>query len=395
MRRDMRGNSRIAPLRARLILIGLRLSNPSAAEHLAAEIPALVAANRSLWFADAAIKAQVNNPRDVTRASGHIPRSGGRSSMSEISLGRGLVVVICALLAACGSLPDARPFADATGAWSASVKASGQAISDSLREASAAVPEPEREQYEKIVKEFEDAWIARIRAAQAAAAYSNAIADLVASAAGAGESVTKVGDSLTALASASGISLGAPLVDVAGDVARFLADRIAIVRAQRSLGDAVAQAQPAVDRIAEHLVSESNRQLKPMLERTHKNALSGIKQQYDAESGFALQLEKRLVRAREEALKEPGKAAALMEADRMLGTVAAKLKERDQKLEQAAASYRARLQLINALSTSTAAWAAAHRDLGSAIREKRRANAAELQETVSDLRELVKKVRAL
>ena len=79
----------------------------------------------------------------------------------------------------------------------------------------------------------------------------------------------------------------------------------------------------------------------------------------------------------------------------MLGTVSAKLKERDQKLEQAAAAYRARLQLINALSTSTAAWATAHRDLASAIREKRRVNAVELQETVSDLRELVKKVRAL
>jgi len=315
--------------------------------------------------------------------------------MGEKGLRRGLIAVVCLLLGACGSLPDARPFADATGAWSASVKASGQAISDSLREAGAAVPEPERDQYEKIVKEFEDAWSARIRAAQAAAAYSNAIADLVASAAGASESVTRVGDSLTALAGASGIPLGAPLVEVAGDVARFLADRIAIVRAQRSLGDAVAQAQPAVDRIAEHLVSESSRQLKPMLDRAHKNALSGIKQQYEAESGFALQLEKRLLRAREDALKEPGKVAALMDADRMLATVAPRLKERDQKLDQAAAGYRARLQLINALSSSTVAWAAAHRDLASAIREKRRVNAAELQETVGDLRELVKKVRAL
>jgi hypothetical protein len=325
----------------------------------------------------------------------YFAREGIFLVVGETTLGRGVLVVICLLVAACGSLPDARPFADATSAWSASVKASGQALSDSLREASAAVPEGERNQYDKSIKEFEDAWAARIRAAQAAAAYSNAVADLIASAAGAGESVTKVGDSLAALAGAAGISLAGPALDVAGDFARFLADRIAIVRASRRLDEAVAQAQPAVDRIAEHLVSESNRQLKPTLERAYKNVASGIKQQYGAESDFSGLLEKRLLQARQEALREPGKVTALMELDRMLGTVSAKLKERDQKLDQAAASYRTRLQLINALSTSTAAWAAAHRDLAGAIREKRRVSAAELQETVSDLKELIRRVRAL
>jgi hypothetical protein len=314
--------------------------------------------------------------------------------MNEATPSRLAVVIVCLVLAACGSLPDARPFADATGTWSASVRASGQALVDSLRDVGSVVPE-DRNQYEKDIKEFEDAWSARAKAAQGAVAYSSSIADLIASAGEAGATVTRAANSLTALAGAAGISLAAPGVEVAGDIARFLADRIAIVRASGNLEEAVAQAQPAIDRIADHLVSETNRQLKPTLERAYKNLASGIRQQYEADSNFAGALEKRLQQARTDALADPSKSPKLQELDRMLGTVSGKLKERDQKLDQAGASYRARLQLVNALSAATVAWAAAHRDLAGAIREKRQVSAAELQETIGDLKELTKKVRAL
>ena len=79
----------------------------------------------------------------------------------------------------------------------------------------------------------------------------------------------------------------------------------------------------------------------------------------------------------------------------MQAVVSARLKERDQQLDQAAANFKARLQLINALSTATRAWAAAHRDLASAIAEKRTVNATELQETIIELKELIRKVRAI
>jgi hypothetical protein len=314
--------------------------------------------------------------------------------MSQTIHSRLAAAIVCLLLAACGSLPDARPFADATGTWSASVKASGQALADSLRDAGSVEP-ADKNAYEQDIKKFEEAWSARIKAAQGAVAYSSSIADVVAAAGETGQTVNKVADSLGALAGASGITLAGPTVSVVSDVAKFVGAQVAIVRVSRKLEDAVAQAQPAVDSIAEHLVSESDRQLKPTLERAHKNIASGIKQQYDADSNFAAAVAKRLEQARTDALKDPAKAASLQELDRMLAAVGGRLKERDQRLDQAAASYKARLQLINALSTTTLAWAAAHRDLAGAIRDKRKVNAAELQETIGDLRDLIKKVRAL
>ena len=50
---------------------------------------------------------------------------------------------------------------------------------------------------------------------------------------------------------------------------------------------------------------------------------------------------------------------------------------------------------MNALTTATRSWAAAHRDLASAVREKRSVNATELQHTVVELKDLTKKVTAL
>jgi hypothetical protein len=193
----------------------------------------------------------------------------------------------------------------------------------------------------------------------------------------------------------SGIPLASPALGVAGDIARFLFDRIAIVRASRSLEDAVAQAQPAVDRIAEHLASETERQLKPLLKRTYDNVVSGIRSNYEEDDNFAASFRSRQTALRAELLKDSAKVTQLQEFDRIQANVATSLRERDQKIDQATLAYRARLQLINALSNATVAWAAAHRDLSAAIREKRTVSAAELQETVIELKELIRKVRAL
>jgi hypothetical protein len=185
------------------------------------------------------------------------------------------------------------------------------------------------------------------------------------------------------------------VVGVAKDIAGFIAERIAVVRASRTLEEAVAQAQPAIDRIAEHLVKDANERLKPNLDDIHANIVSAIKAAYDEDDNFVKSLAKRRMQARSDALKDPSKAGALQELDRMQTAVAPTLKERDQKLDQAAANYKARLQLINGLSTATFAWAAAHRDLAHAIVQKRSVNTAELKETIAELKELIRKVRAL
>lgn len=306
-----------------------------------------------------------------------------------------VLVWACAALSGCGTLPDARPFADATGALAASVRSSGQALTDSISETGASVPDDEQSAYTQLAEKFQKAWALRVQAAQGAVDYANAIADLMKAGKQAGDTVKTVGDSLSGLAAAVNIPLAGAAFDATEDLARFIVDRIAIVRASHSLEDALTKAQPAVDRMAEHLASESDLRLKPTLAGAYKNLRSSINGRYGADAGFAQQVETRRDQLRTEAMKDNAKVAQLQEFDRLRATLAVSLNERDQALDKAAAAYKTRLQLINALTVATRSWAAAHRDLASAVREKRSVNATELQDTVVELRDLIKKVRAL
>jgi hypothetical protein len=294
----------------------------------------------------------------------------------------------------CGTLPDARPFADATATWSASVKASGLALSDSMRDAGSVEPK-DKKSYEQKIEDFENAWQVRVTAAQGVVEYSNAIADLISAGKDSAETVKRASDALTGLAAAVNIPLAAPAVGVAGDLARFILARIDIVRASRQLEEAVSQAQPAVERIADNIVSEANKQLKPILTSAYENMISGIKSQYEGDHNAAAVFNKKQTELRTAALNDPTKVPLLQEFEKVQVTALTRLKERDQKIDQAATAYKTRLQLLNSLSSTTSAWAAAHRDLAAAIRNKRKVSVGELQETISDLKALIKKVREL
>lgn len=308
-------------------------------------------------------------------------------------------LLLATLFSGCGTLPDAKPFADATSALSASVKVSGQAVSDSLRDAGGVMQSSESKKYETHADNLQNAWADRVRAIQGAANYADSIADLIAAGKEGGETAKKVGDSLSVLAAAANISIAAPVAGVVGDIGRFLADRISIVKASQTLEDTVTQAQPAVDRIAEQLAKDTTNNLKPILEEAYKNTISGIKSDYDNDDNFAKQLNEKRKKFRQAILQDPlvdqKKTSDLLELDHMQESVTQRIKERDRKIEQASSAYKARLQLVSALSTAITTWATAHRDLSNAIREKRKVTVTELQETVSDLKELIKKVRAL
>ena len=311
-------------------------------------------------------------------------------------LGALALLVFSILAAGCGTLPDARPFADASATLAVAVKSSGQALTDSLRDAgSAASSSSDAKAYEELVGKFDAAWAERVKAVQGVAAYSEAIADVIDAGREGEETVKKVGDSLQGLASAVGIPLAGPAVAAASEISQFIAGRVALVRASRKLEEALAQAQPAVERIAQHLVEDAEKRLKPTLREAHANLVSSIKSPYDADDNFAKSFARQRDELRAKALKDLKLVPQLAEFERVQAAAVASLKERDQKIEQASAAYKARLQLVAALSPATTAWAGAHRDLAAAVREKRKVTATELVETVVELKELAKKVRAL
>ena len=108
---------------------------------------------------------------------------------------------LCLLLAGCGTLPDARPFADASGTLSRTVGAAGRAVTDSMAEAGSVLPGDEAD-YRRLSRDFDSAWQVRQVAAQGAANYAEAIAGLVAAGSQGAETAGRVADSLQSLATA-------------------------------------------------------------------------------------------------------------------------------------------------------------------------------------------------
>lgn len=311
-----------------------------------------------------------------------------------ISLKAWIWVLVAFAVTGCGSLPDARPFADASQALATSVASAGQAVADSLGEAGA-LSQADDAAYKARADRFRAAWAERVTAARAVAAYSESISDLISAGQAGGETVKQVGDSLAGLAGALNVPLASPAVGVAGDVARFLADRIALVRASDSLETALAQAQTAVDRLAVRLATDTDQPLRTVLDNAYKNQRSQIRGEYDDEQNQLGPLEANRLKLMTQALADPARLPALLQQDQALASLRARLAERDRRLAEASAAHRARLQLLNALSAATLTWAQAHRDLAAAVKDKRKVGVAELQAMITELKSLARKVSEL
>jgi len=310
------------------------------------------------------------------------------------SLALATLATALSFLGGCGTLPDAKPFADATSSLSASISAGGSAITTTLGEPHDVTPEdPAR--YAELSSEFEAAWRGRVEAAKATATYADSISNVISAGNESAKTVEKVADSLASLAEAVSVPLATPAFGVTKDVASFIVQRVAIVRASAKLEVAMEQAQPAIDRLAKLIVEDSELRLKPLLVVLHKNIQSGIQSTYAYEDNYRTEVRKRRKVALAEALKDSSKLSKVQELDQAEQAVTPILQERDKKLDGAATAYKTRVQLIDALSDATTAWAQAHRDLAAAVKEKRKVNVAELEATVTELKALVKKVRDL
>lgn len=304
-----------------------------------------------------------------------------------------LTAFVC-ILAGCGSLPDARPFADASHAMALSVQASGKAVSGSLRGTANRAQGTQSGRYQGYASQLDDAWAARVQAAQGAVAYSEAISELLAAGNAGADTAHKIGTQLTQLAAVSGIPIAAPVAGATGDLFAFLSTRIAIVHASKSLEEAIQQAQPIIDRITMQLAADARR-LQPILRNAYDDELSNIGGDYDIDLDYKATLRRKRTAAYDSIQNGGIKMSELAPLDQALAANDTRLKERAREIDKATEAYRAREALLDALIDTTSAWASAHRDLAAAVREKRKVTVTELQDSVAELRELVSKVRAL
>jgi hypothetical protein len=300
-------------------------------------------------------------------------------------------------LTGCAALPDMSPYRDATVQLRSAVVAGGNAVQSGLDSAAASYEagDPTAKQIKEQSARFSAEWRARIEGADALLAYSEAVTDIARSATEGAASARSLADALTQLATGVGIVLPpAGTVATVTDAAAFVYGHIAAARAANSLDQALQSAQPVVDRVATVLSQDLQDSL-VILRAAHDLQLTAITEKYRSERGYlnalnrerkALYVKGTLTTADEQRLRQIGE---LYEATREWR------EPMDKALATADDNLKARIQLIQATQAAVAEWAAAHRSIAAAVKEKRTVNVEALVQATLEAQELVRRLRAL
>lgn len=308
-----------------------------------------------------------------------------------------LLPVLLAFVAGCASLPDMTPYRDATLKLRSAVLAGGHAVQAGLESAAADYPaqDPTAKDIREKAARFSTAWQARIEGADALVAYTEAVADIARAGAEGPATARSLADSLTRLATGVGIALPpAGTVATVTDVAAFVYGHIAAARAAQTLDQALQAAQPAVDRVAS-VLSQDLQDSVEILRAAHDLQLSAIADKYREERGYltALNRERKALYAK--GVLTPEDEQRLRQIGELFETTRAWREPMEQALATADANLKARVQLIQATQAAVAEWAAAHRGIATAVREKRTVNVEALVQATLEAQELVRRLRAL
>lgn len=308
-----------------------------------------------------------------------------------------LLPALLAGMTGCASLPDMRPYRDATLQLRSAVVAGGNAVQSGLESAAARYPanDPVAAQLKQTSDRFGSEWRVRIDGADALLAYAEAVTDLARSGTQGDASARALADALTGLATGVGVVLpAAGMVGTATDVAAFVYRHIAAARAAQSLDQALQSAQPAVDRLAATLSQDLQASL-DMLRAARGLQATALALTFNEEMAYL----KALARERKDLYAK----ATLTPADerrlRQIGELFEATREWREPMEQAQAEmeaqYRLRVQLVHATQAAVTEWAAAHRRLGEAVSEQRSVNVEALAQASLEAKELARRLNAL
>lgn len=335
-----------------------------------------------------------------------------------------LTLLVCS---SCRTLPSLQPFADSTAELSLSVRAAGRATVADAQELAAdwdreadrlasdegdAAAKRIREQAAELTKsaaELDAAWTATSRMMTAVADYSSSLAEIAAAGKQGRASAEAVGSSLKALLDGVGASF-----PVSGEVLALSTRAygyVAEARAAKSLAQALREAQPAVDEVAQ--VVRANLE---HAQRINRMLYLGLvtSESDPARAGFDVGAERGLLRRANAALDQLRAEIqkALKEADPIARDQAlAQLAERSRGLQAIVAGSEAKLGPVNAaiaqtrkrgqqraeLLTATLAavdeWASYHRRLLAGLEKKQVPSAQALAAAAADIRELLNLIR--
>jgi len=293
-------------------------------------------------------------------------------------------------LAGCASLPEAQigPFVDTSIELHSAVAASGSAVTFELRQMQGGETQAER---------FAKLWPVRVQATEALVQYATSLKAIVDSGQQGQAAARGVANGLTALSRDVGITLpAAGVAGVATDTAAFVYGQIAAVRASRTLAEALKNAQPVVDRITV-LMAQDLEKAGELLKAANADVSAELEIARQVEIGFRNELlaERKGLYAR--GLQGLGNAdkARLKEIDALIASTESWYGPLQAQLEQIQTRLVTGERLIAATAQATLAWSATHRQLLAAVEEKRPVNPVALASAITEVQDLIRRIRAL
>jgi hypothetical protein len=299
-----------------------------------------------------------------------------------------LALLAGALFSGCAALPEIGPFVDASAQLRTSVASSGDVVATELRRI---------EGGNKRAEELEKQWAQRVKACDALVQYADSL-QAIASAGQAGrQAAQSIADSVTALAGAAGVALpGAQAVGVATDAAKFIFVQISLARAAESLERSLSAAAPAVDEIA----AQISRDLK-ILESIVLTASDASINKATSDNNDMLGFRKNLTRMRGDVFNKlsqplsPSLIKELEEINKLMDATRGPNEAYEKEIAGLTKRRNAATSLIRAASDAVNQWAASHRQLVAAVRERRPVNPQSLVDATRELRDLTKRIRDL
>lgn len=291
------------------------------------------------------------------------------------------------ILSGCASLPDAGPFLEASTQLRSGIASSGAVVESELRRM-----EPGGKAYaDRLAKE----WTARVALGDALVRYAESLQAITKAGGEGREAVQSLADSATTLASAAGIALpGAPVVGVAIDAARFIYAQIALARAARSLEEALALAAPAVDETAA-VIANNLRSVDEILVLASTDLRRAARTRLQDKLGFREHWERQRDSLYSKKATAPELLRELEEANRLIATTKEWYEPHEREMAEIARRSNAGRILIHATADAVMQWAASHRQLVGAIRDRRPVNPQSLIDATRELRDLTRRIREL
>ena len=307
------------------------------------------------------------------------------------------IVTIGVTLCGCVNLPDTQPFTSATVGLRSAVASSGAATVAELKLVNISGVKTE-------ANNLEGAWAERNKLFSGLVQYADSLQAIVESGKKGAESAKALADSVQQLAQVANlVQPGAgPAIGVAAQTAQYVYGEIAKVRAAKSLEQALAHAQPAVEAIAAKMAMDMD-DLDKLIRAADKAQRDEITTLSASDIGYRKQLlatranlmatiQTKLQNTAPSAITE---RAELDEANTLIAATDSWNESYQAQLDAINERERLSRQLVAETKTALNAWASEHAEILRAVRTKRVPSATEIVEAAKRIQDLVEQYKNL